>query len=326
MAIRERAPAGERCHAGYATLLYELAGLHYDEGYFDDAERHADVAIGCLERTLGPDHVIAVDSTAIRVLIWTGQGRYAAAEDLARRSLTRRSALHEEDSPAVDNAQHQLARVLYERGKLDEAMRYETAALARRELAYGHVHASVAESLQGVGDLHLARLDARAAETAYRDALALWRQTLGEDHPNVADCMRRLSEALVAQGQAAAARPIAEDALALQRQRLRPGHPAIASTLAVLGTIAQAGSPAAAERMLREALMIRRAALPPEHAATARAESSLGECLALQHRTAEALPLLGHAAEVLRAQLGEDHPATRLAWQRRQAAAPAPPR
>jgi len=114
---------------------------------------------------------------------------------------------------------------------------------------------------------------------------------------------------------------MAEAALALQRRRLRPGHPEIASTLAVLGAILQVESPASAEPLLREALAIRRAALRPEHPHAARVESLLGECLWLQQKLDEALPLLRHGAEILRAQLGDDHLETQHARRRLRAAA-----
>jgi tetratricopeptide (TPR) repeat protein/tRNA A-37 threonylcarbamoyl transferase component Bud32 len=321
LAIRDRAPAGERCHVGYARVLSELAVLRWRQGYLREAEHHADAAIACLEQTFGPDHVVTVDETTIRFLIWSEQGRYDEAERLARRLLERRSALHEPISPAIDNAMHHLARVLYERGKLDEAMRFEREALSRREALVGHDSGAVADSLKAIGDIQLAGGDPRAAEPNYREAVQLWRNAMGGDHPYVAEAMRGLAEALAAQGRLDAARPLAEQALAQQQQRLRPGHPAIASTLIALGVIEQAGSPAAAEPRFREALAIRRAALPPGHAHIAVAESLLGECLALQHRRAEAQPLLDGAAQALRAQLGDDHPATRRAEQRRQAAA-----
>src|SRR5262249_26778834 len=116
------------------------------------------------------------------------------------------------------------------------------------------------------------------------------------------------------------ARSWADQALAAQRRRLRPGHPALAATLAVMGTIAERESPTAAEPLFRQALTIRRAALTDEHPYTAQAESLLGECLALQHQLAEALPLLRHSAQTLRAKLGDSHRATREAWKRLEAA------
>jgi len=320
LAIRGRAPAGEQCHLGYAVVLYELAALRYRQGYLREAEDRADAAIGCLAQTLGPDHVVTVDNTAIRILIWCEQGRYDDAEQLARRLLDRRSALHAPASPAIDNAMHQLAHVLYERGKLDEAMRIERETLNRREALFGHLSGAVADSLKAIGDIQLASGDPRAAEPNYREAVQLWRDTMGGDHPWVAEALRGLAEALAAQGRLDAARPLAEQVLAQQQQRLRPGHPAIASTLIALGAIEQAGSPAAAESRFRDALAIRRAALPPGHPYAAVAESLLGECLALQRKPAEAQPLLDRAVQTLRARLGDGHPATRRAEQRRQAA------
>ena len=85
-----------------------------------------------------------------------------------------------------------------------------------------------------------------------------------------------------------------------------------------LGRIVAVDAPAAAEALLREAVAIRRLSLGPDHPYTARAESQLGDCLARQQRTGEALPLLRHGAAILRARLGDDHAETRRARQRLQ--------
>jgi serine/threonine protein kinase/tetratricopeptide (TPR) repeat protein len=317
-AIRARAADGDRCDADGANFLEVSGLLLYSEGYYDAALRYTEAALDCMERTLGADHVEIADHATLRIMIWRAQGRYEDAEALARQGLGLRTAGHGAGSAAVDNALHHLAQVLYERGALNEAMQHETASLALREQAYGRLHDSVAASRKVLGDIQLAGGAAGAAEASYRAAREIWRATLGDDHPYIAEATRGLAEALVAQGRFAEALPEAERARDLQQRRLRPRHPAMAATLEVLGAIAQAGSPAAAEPLLREALAIRRAALPPAHPGIARTESLLGECLALQHRTAEALPLLQRGEAALRARLGDDHPATRDARRRRE--------
>jgi serine/threonine-protein kinase len=315
IAIRGGARDG-RCRPGDGDFFDSLALLQYRQAYYADAERYLDAALECSRRVLGPDHVEVVDLESTRIPIWREQGRYAEAEDLARQLLPRRRALHGDRSPAVDNALHHLAYVLYERGKLAEAAQLGTEALDLRERAYGHMHGSVAGSLILLGEIALARGNARAAEASYRDAIGIWRDSRDDDHPEFAVATRGLAEALLAQGQLDAARSTAEQALAWQRRRLRPKHPALATTLAALGRIVEVRAPAAAEPLLREAVEIRRASLGPDHPYTARAESQLGECLALQRRIGEALPLLRHAAEILRAVLGDDHPEARQARKR----------
>ena len=315
IAIRGGARGG-RCRPNDSDFFDNLSVLRYRQGYYADAEHYVNEAIECKQRVLGPDHVDVVDLVAYRIVFWREQGRYAEAEDLARQSLPRRRALHGGHSPAVDNALHILAYVLYERGKLAEAAQLGTEAFDLRERAYGRTHHAVAGSLALLGEIALARGDARAAEASYREALAIWHTLGDDDRPDFASAMRGLAETLLAQGQLDAARSTAEQALAWQRRMLRPWHPALATTLAVLGRIVEVRAPAAAEPLLREAVEIRRASLGPDHPYTARAESQLGECLALLQRTGEALPLLRHGAEILRAILGEDHPETGLAWKR----------
>lgn len=322
--IRRRTSGATQC---FSTVAVDnvLGLLRGAQGYFEDAERYIDAAIECLQRELGDDHIEVVDLTSVRIAIWCEQGRYAEAEELARQNLARRRALYGDHHPAVDHGIHYLARVLYERGELAEADQLATSALAMREGAYGRAHDAVAQSLALLARIQLARADAKTAEASSREALTIWQRALGDEHPILAGPMRDLAEALVAQGRLGEAKPMAEAALALQRRRLRPGHPEIAATLAVLGAIAQAASPASAEPLLREALAIQRTALRPEHPHTARVESLLGECLWRQQKLAEALPLLRHAAQTLRSQLGDDHAEAQLAWRRLLAAEPPSP-
>jgi serine/threonine-protein kinase len=312
---------GERCRAGDGEFFNYIALSRYREGYFEEAERYTDNALECLQRVLGPDHPNIIDLSAIRIALWREQGRYAQAEELARSSLLMRRQVHGDGSPADDNAQHHLAYVLYERGKLAEAERFQMSALDLQERRYGHSHDTVASGLVLLGDIRLASGDAVKAEGTYREAITIWQQTMNAD-PEVATAWRGLATALLAQDRVDAARSAAERSLALQRLHLRPMHPAIASTLAVLGEIALATSPVAAEPVLHQALTMRRIALAPDHPYSARTESVLGECMVLQRRVLEALPLLRHSAEVLRAQLGDDHPDTLRAANRLHAALP----
>jgi eukaryotic-like serine/threonine-protein kinase len=320
IAIRARIPESDRCTMEDVKFLDNLATFLYREAHFDDAEGYSNASIECAQQLLGPDHVEVADLTSLRVLLWSEKARYAEAEELGWRSLERRRALHGPHSSAVDHALHILASVLYRRGKLVKAARLETEALTMRRRAYGHSHVSIAVSLVALGDIALAGLDVKTAETSYQEALAISLEIDNGRRPVVAIAMRGLAATLLAQGKIDAGKSIADRALAAQRSGLRPHHPEIAGTLAVLGTIAAVRSPAAAEPLFREALAIQKKALPPEHPAIAHTESLLGECLVLQHKASEALPLLRHGAEILHATLGDDHLDTRRARGRLQTA------
>jgi tetratricopeptide (TPR) repeat protein len=293
------------------TFFNELALWRSRQGYFGDAERQLDAAADCFRCQLGPEHPDVADLSALRVVLLREQGRYPEAEKLGRESLALRTRLRGDGNPAVDNAQHHLARVLYERGKLEEAEQMETLALNRREQRVGHVNDLVASSLVTLGDIYLAS-DAVKAEVKLRAALGIWRITKNE-HPEIAMAWRSLARALLAQNQLDAARSAAEMSLDLYRRHLRPLHPDIATALAVLGEVTEATSPTAAEPLLRETLRIRSLELAPGHPYFARAEEALGECLLRQGRVAEALPLLRHGAEILRDALGDEHPDARRA-------------
>jgi serine/threonine-protein kinase len=322
LAIRDHVPRGRLCQPGESALLYELGLLRYVEGRYADSDRFVAEGVDCLQREVGPDHVDVVDMRSSAIWVECELGRYAEAEARGRESLIVRTELHGDRSPAVDNALHHLAHVLYERDKLAEAEVMARDALERRQNAYGTSHTSVTGTLIVLGDIHLARGDAPGAAGLYRKALASWPSVMGDDHPDVVAARRGLAEALLGQGDLVDARREAERALAQQHARLGPDHPAVASTLLVLGAIAEASSPAQAEPLLRQALDIWQRALGPDHPYTARAESLLGECLALQHRTAEALPLLHRALDRLRAALGPDHRDARRAQQRLWAVEP----
>jgi tetratricopeptide (TPR) repeat protein len=319
--VRKRAFDSTLCRDGDGEFFNELALWRSRQGYFDEAERQLDAAVNCYRRQLGPEHPDVADLSALRVVLWREQGRYVDAERLGRESLAVRTRLRAAGSLAVDNAQHHLSRVLYERGNLIEAEQLATLALNQRKQRSGHVDNTVASSLTILGEIHLAAGDSARAESELREALNIWQRTKN-DHPEIPMAWRSLARALLAQNQVVIARSAAETSLDLYRRHLRPLHPEIATTLAMLGEIAQATSPAVAEPLLREVLRIRRLELTPAHPYIARAESALGDCLVREGRIAEAFPFLRHAVEVLRDTLGDPHPDTRRAVALLQAAMP----
>jgi tetratricopeptide (TPR) repeat protein len=159
--------------------------------------------------------------------------------------------------------------------------------------------------------------NAAEAESLYREALVIRRQTLGENHPDVAWTLYNFAYMEMEKGDYAEAERLAGEALEKRGATLPDEHPMVASLLQVAGRCRMArGDAAGAEPLLRESLALRKAALPPGHWLLAVSESVLGECLGLLGRSSEAEALLKRGFESLEGSRGPDNARTREAAER----------
>src|SRR5262249_18308844 len=118
--------------------------------------------------------------------------------------------------------------------------------------AWGEEHASwrVAESLNNLSGLLIARGSYAQAEPLWRRALIGYENTLGPDHPQTAGCLGLGASLARRQGRYDEAESRARTALAVVERRLGRDHPDLVPLLLERGRIARAGDdlePAAAD-------------------------------------------------------------------------------
>jgi tetratricopeptide (TPR) repeat protein len=165
------------------------------------------------------------------------RGDLSAAEQHTRAALALRERL---GSLAVELAseQLQLATIVSESGRHDEARELLEAALASFRGAYGAEHIEVAIALTTLAAVEHRAGCRERAEELYREGLALRESLLGADHPELSATLINLARLREQQGDASASRSLLERALGVLEPAVAPDHPrlvAARSRLAALG-------------------------------------------------------------------------------------------
>ena len=209
-------------------------------------------------------------------------------------------------------------------GLYDLAEAHLRSSLEARERLLGADATAVADSLQSLAALHLARSDYQTAEPLLHRALAIRRRQLDAADPKVADVLGDLAFLMRERGEFAEserflleglegtatdlaalgslyrdrgdferAEPLLREALSTRRRQVGDDDPGVASHLSLLGSVLQEqGDLAAAEPLYREALAIRRKLMGDEHAEVIAAKNNLAVLLFDRGEAVEAEPML----------------------------------
>jgi tetratricopeptide (TPR) repeat protein len=139
------------------------------------------------------------------------------------------------------------------------------------------------------------------AEALYRDSYEMGKKFLGLEYPTTVLAMGNLAKLLSKQQRWSEAVPLHRAVLEARRRSLPAGSPALGVCLINLSEALLHVHPAEeAEPLLREGLQIYEKRLPDDWRRF-HAQSMLGRCLTLEHRFAEAEPLLLACHEGLKA-------------------------
>jgi len=192
------------------------------------------------------------------------------------------------------------------------------ADLVTRGVARAEAELSEEPDLQAEVKLYLGRAYTHlglyeAAETQYRDTLALREGLYGEAHPEVAEALHHLASVLLKRD-APQALPLLEKALAQNRRFLGDDHPSNARVLANIGHfLRSAGRYGQAEERFREALDLQRRH-DPDGIAVAGTLAGLAWSVRVQSRPQEAELLLQEALTIRRTHFGDRHPQVASNW------------
>lgn len=149
-------------------------------------------------------------------------------------------------------------------GSLSEAKALFERAAASRERHAGPSDPDLADALNRLAFVYRLQDRPSEAETLYRRALAIFRDTSRTDQ--TAAVTNNLGIVVLQQGRWKEARGLYLEAIALWRKSPGPGSPEFASGLTNLGVLYQSRRDfGKAEPLLRRAMEIDRSAFPPDH-------------------------------------------------------------
>ncbi len=185
-------------------------------GSIDEAGVSFDRALSLL-RTIGAD----ADSLYIRALneyavMLRPAGQHERAEEMYREALERAVGRLGEVHPVTQSVRGNLARLLTESGRSDEAIVILAGALGAAHTAWGQNSWQYAQQLGEIGSTHFLAGNATGAEAAFRESAAILAVVLSAEHSYTANARGWLARSLAAQ------------------QRVREAESEFAAALAIL--------------------------------------------------------------------------------------------
>jgi serine/threonine protein kinase/tetratricopeptide (TPR) repeat protein len=240
--------------------------------------------------------------------VYGGLGDYGQAVAMLEEALAITKRLHGNEHKGVVSVLNQLAMMLGNQGRLDEAetMFGEAMAIQRR---LGREDVSTT-----LNNLSLTLMDRgrhAEAETVLREALTLHRKFDGNDHADTATTLGNLAGLLEEQGKLDEAEPLLREALGRQQNLMGSEHPDVAATLNTLANVVQKQNKIPeSEALFREVLALQRKLLGNAHPNVASALNGLGLALHKQGKDAEAEPLLREGMEIQKNARQTAHPQT----------------
>ena len=291
-----------------ARLRRTMGSAYLALGLQEPATRHAQAILDRAGFEEGADESLRLMGLSLRGSSLHFRGEFEAAERDLREVVSLVESTDGPDSAEAGDARHDLAWLLGDSGRNEEALAEYRAALEIQSALFGDDSEEVAKTLNGIAieSKRLGRLE--EAEDAYRGSLAIRERVFGHDHLRVAKVLDNLGILLETRGEYEEAAEACERAEAIFRARLEPDHPDIAVTLNSLSRVYKSlGRYDEAQAKLRDALVILRATLGDEHVQIAMATSNLAELLLAMGRTDEAVEVAGEAVAVGAAAVGEDH-------------------
>ena len=311
-------------HPSVGSSLNNLALVIHDLGDYRRAEPLYRQALALDRKLLGAEHPGTAVTLSNLALLLHDEGNYGEAEKLYREVLQIRRRRLAADDPRIALSLDTLGRTVHARGAHQEAEPLLRRALALRQEVLGE-HSATAYSLESLGNLLRDRGRLGEAAPLLHRALQLRRSLLGEPHPDIAANLESLARLAAAQGDKAKAEELFRRAEQMYGEVLPDGHPLLArSILGLAELLAEHAECQRAEPLLRRALELRRRVLPPQNWQIAEVQSALAGCLVARGNGGEAASMVEASYQVLRADLGADHPRTRRASARREALLPTP--
>jgi serine/threonine-protein kinase len=282
-------------HPDVAETLTRLAISTRALGQHETAAPLLREALEVWTRLLGPnrgnEEVASILSSLAEVHLVRGE--LTEAESRYRQALEMRQQLLGNDHPDVAEDMANLGQVLLHTN-LKEADSLFAQSLSISRTALPPDHPGIERALEGLAATRyrLGRLD--DAEDLHTEVLALRRRVLGERHHEVAFTLESLSVVKQKKGDLAAAETLQRQALQMNRETVGAVHPLTVGSMAGLGALlAKQERCTEAVPLLSEVMDIRKKqTLPSSRSRRYDVEATLGGCLSLLRRFAEAEPLL----------------------------------
>ena len=284
----------------------ELGYLYLEMGRYPESIAAFEKALSIDRSIVGEEHPdVAADLFGLAMAL-DNSGNLERAEQIYRDVLEydeTRLGRHPLTALALNN----LANVLSERGRFDEADAKFKQALQIQEELLPAGHQEIATTHSNMGVNWNRRGEPAKGEPFVREALRLRREIFPPEHPTILTTLSILATLLYEQGHYEEAEKNFREILETRR-RVLGTHPHTAGSIfSVAIALQRQGKLEETEAMYRECVELYRQTVAPDSLELARPLSALGRTLLEQERADEAEPFLREALRVHQHLLGRGH-------------------
>ena len=247
--------------------LFEVADPEQASGGSVTASELLDQAGKRLQSELASEPDVQADLLEAVARIDKGLGRLGTAEDLAKRSLDIRERILPAGDAAIGRSLATLGAVKLSAGKLDQAEKELTRALALLEATDGPDTLATARARSDYAQVLFWKGQAEKAEAIERRAWETYRRVLGDQNPQTAMHLRNLGVLLDELDRVDDAEKAYRDSQAILVEQLGPDHVNLAYSYVNLAVLlgGRRNQPTEAEALYLRTLEIRRKSLGPKH-------------------------------------------------------------
>ena len=261
--------------AEYADALSELGLLLRDRGEYEASVSRLRAAVD-VRRALDDSSGLATDLMRLS-FVERRLDSLDAAQSSIEDALRIQKRVHGRDHISTAESYFNLAAILREQGRHEEAERYQRRSLDIVQSTVEGPHPGLANNFSNMGLLLKEQGRLSEAKPYYRKALAMNRELYGPTHRAVATSLQNVGTLLVEQREYEAARPHLRDALEVRRALFDSPHPLIARSLHSLGTLAlRQDRLGRADTLFRRAIAMRRTLYDSPRRGTAAVLRSIG--------------------------------------------------
>jgi tetratricopeptide (TPR) repeat protein/tRNA A-37 threonylcarbamoyl transferase component Bud32 len=268
-------------------------------------------AAATIEERFGDQPLIEARLRATLGNTYSAMGLYRPAAVELQRALDLRREVLGDIAPETLASLDDMAILLRDEGRYDEALPIAEQALAARTRVLGEDHRDTLASANTLALVYTSLGRLEEAEKLYRDTLTAQRRVLGVEHPHTMSTMNNLGVLYDNQHRYAAAQEQLAATLDLRRRVLgSDAKPTLATMSNLAKAYAHAFRYADAGELFEEVLATQRRVLGDEHPVTLAVMNNLAIVYESQGRHADAESLHLHTLDLRRRVLGAEHPDT----------------
>ena len=262
----------------WASLLYNAAWYAWGKGSITEAVDMSEMAMKVRKKTLGQEHVEALESMDMVSLAYSSQGRWKEAEELQVRVVDIRKRVLGKEHPRTLTSISNLATIYSDQGRWKEAEELQVQETEISKRVLGEEHPNTLISISNLALTYCNQGRWKEAEELQVQKIEIRKRVLGEEHPNTLVSISNLALTYWKQGRWKEAEELEVRVLEMRKKVLGEEHPDTLTSMNNLAwTLKDKGEDEKAIAVMEECVEKRKHVIGQDHPDTKSSEDTLLE-------------------------------------------------